>query len=158
MSLPSLRWRSWLGSRYARPLIRLYIHSFTVTQALYASIIVYNLALTCIKLSIILLYLRLFSSPMSQRISYALLAIMVAYGIETLFAGVFTCTPVAFFWNLDIPGGTCYDKTAVYFANAGINIATDVALLCIPIVCLRHLQMPKIQKAITIVIVAFGGL
>lgn len=126
-------------------------------KALYASIIFYNLALTSVKVSIILLYLRLFSSQASNRICYALLAIMAAYGFETLFAGIFTCTPIAFFWNSKIPGGTCIDKTMVYYANAGISIVTDVALLFIPIIFLRHLTMRKLQKVVVIVIVSFGG-
>ena len=134
------------------------LYPLTITQFLYASIILYNLALTSIKCSIILLYLRLFSSRASKRICYALLAIMSAYGIETFFAGLFTCTPIEFFWNSKISGGKCVDKTTLYFANARISIVTNVALLLIPVIFLRHLTMPKLQKALVMVIVAFGGL
>jgi hypothetical protein len=83
---------------------------------------------------------------------------MIAYGLESLLLGVFTCTPIAFFWNAKIKGGTCVDKTAVYYANAGISIATDLALLFIPVIFLWNLTMLKLQKALVMLIVAFGGL
>jgi hypothetical protein len=133
-------------------------YQLTSVQSLYASIIIYNLALTCIKISIILLYLRLFITQTAKRICYSLLAIVIAYGVETFFAGIFTCTPVAFFWNSKIHGGKCVDKTTLYYANAGISIVTDVALFFIPFVFLRLLMMPRLQKLLVMLIVAFGGL
>jgi hypothetical protein len=83
---------------------------------------------------------------------------MIAYGLESLFSGIFTCTPIAFFWNSKIKGGTCVDKTTLYYANAGISIVTDLALLFIPVIFLWNLTMPKLQKALVMVVVAFGGL
>jgi len=127
-------------------------------QALFASILLYNLSLTCIKLSIIQLYLRVFAGRTSRRICQALFAIMVAYGLEATILGIFSCTPIAFFWNSKIKGGTCVDKTTVYYANAGISIVTDLALLFIPVVFLWNLAIPKLQKALIMLIVAFGGL
>jgi len=127
-------------------------------QALYASIIFYTLSLTCIKLSIIQLYLRVFASQAARRICFALFAIMIAYGVEGAFSGIFTCTPIAFFWNSKIKGGKCVDKTTLYYANAGISIVTDLALLFMPVVFLWNVTMPKLQKALVMLIVAFGGL
>lgn len=100
----------------------------------------------------------MFAERAAKRICYALFIIMIAYGLEATFAGIFTCTPIAFFWNSKIKGGRCIDKTTVYYANAGISIVTDLALLFIPVVFLWNLTMPKIQKALVMLIVAFGGL
>jgi rhodopsin domain-containing protein len=83
---------------------------------------------------------------------------MIIYGIETLLAGIFTCTPIAFFWNSKIHGGKCVDKTTLYYANAGISIVTDVALFFIPFIFLRRLMMPKVQKLLVMLIVSFGAL
>jgi len=126
-------------------------------KALYASIILYNLALTMVKLSILVLYLRLCVTKLPRTLCYALLAFVVAYSIETFFAGIFTCTPVAFFWNSKIKGGKCLNKTDAYYANAAINIFTDVALLLLPAMILKHLTLPRVQKLVVMLMLAFGG-
>jgi hypothetical protein len=82
----------------------------------------------------------------------------LAYGVEILFTGIFTCMPIAYFWDSTIPGGTCVDRTKLYFANAAINIFTDFTLLFLPVLILKDLMMPKYQKWIVRVILAFGGL
>jgi len=46
----------------------------------------------------------------------------------------------------------------LYFANAAINIFTDLTLLFLPALVLRHLMMPKSQKLVVGIILAFGGL
>jgi hypothetical protein len=127
-------------------------------KALYASIILYNLALTAVKLSILLLYLRLCVTQLPRRLCHILLAFVVAYGIETFFSGIFTCTPVAFFWNSKIKGGKCINKTSIYYANAAINIVTDFALLLLPATILKHLRLPRFQKLVVMLMLAFGGL
>jgi len=88
---------------------------------------------------------------------WAFIIFVVAYGIETLFAGVFQCTPIAFFWNPTIPGGKCVERFTLYFANAGINIATDMIILLLPIFILKDLIMPRMQKYILIGIISLGG-
>lgn len=88
---------------------------------------------------------------------YATMALVIAYGVETFFSGTFTCTPVAYFWDVTIPGGHCVNKWALYFANGGINIATDFIILLLPVFILKDLQMPKYQKITLIAILAIGG-
>jgi hypothetical protein len=46
----------------------------------------------------------------------------------------------------------------LYFTNAAINIVTDLTLLFLPVLILRHLMMPKSQKLVVMIILAFGGL
>ena len=127
-------------------------------KALYASIILYNMALTVVKVSILLLYLRLCITRIHRQICYAMLGFVVAYGIETFFSGVFTCTPIPYFWDSKIPGGKCINKTKIYYANAALNIFADFALLFIPTLLLTHLTLPRVQKLTVLVILACGGL
>jgi hypothetical protein len=81
---------------------------------------------------------------------------VIAYGIETFFTGVLTCTLVWYFWDTTIPDGKCVDKWALYFVNAGINIATDFAILVLPVFILKDLLMPTRQKATLMVILVLG--
>jgi len=86
------------------------------------------------------------------------LAFILAFGIAAVFGSTFTCTPIAYFWDSSIPGGSCVNKMKLYFAYAAINIFTDLTLLFLPALILRHLMMPKSQKMIVRIILAFGGL
>ena len=128
-------------------------------EALYASMILYNLSLSSVKVSILLRYLRICITPISTRSCYAVLAFIVAYGIGAVFSNLFICTPIAYFWDSTNPKGTCVDETILYFTNAAINIFTDFTLLLLPALILRPLvMMPKYQKFVVMVLLAFGGL
>lgn len=127
-------------------------------QALFSSIIVYNFALFSTKLSILLQYLRICSKSSTRKAVYVVIAIVSAYCLETFFTGLFTCTPVAFFWDSTIPNGNCLEKWPLYFANAAINIATDFMILLLPIFILKDLMMPKMQKYFLMAIIALGGM
>ncbi|KAF2183652.1 hypothetical protein K469DRAFT_505625, partial [Zopfia rhizophila CBS 207.26] len=126
-------------------------------KALFLSIIAYNLSLVAIKLSILFQYLRICVTITERRVCYGLIGFVIAYGIMTFFSGIFTCSPVEYFWDKTILGGTCVDQTKLYYANAGLNIASDLALLFLPLLLLRHLMLPLLQKLVITVILAFGG-
>jgi hypothetical protein len=89
---------------------------------------------------------------------YFLAVLLTMICIETFFTGLFTCQPIAFFWDNTIPGGVCVDKMSLYFANAGLNIASDIAVLPAPAFILRHLTLPRVQKVMIGFILASGGL
>jgi hypothetical protein len=82
---------------------------------------------------------------------------VVAYGIETFFSGLFTCYPIAFFWDITIPGGRCLDRWPLYFANGGVNIVSDLMVLVLPFFILRPLTIPMRQKLSLIGVLALGG-
>lgn len=108
-------------------------------------------------MSILLQYLRICSPGHARTAIYAVMALVIAYGIETFFSGTFTCSPVAYFWDITIAGGKCVDKWSLYFANGGINIATDFMILILPVFILKELIMPKFQKMFLIAVIALGG-
>ncbi|MCJ1309040.1 hypothetical protein MMC25_002695 [Agyrium rufum] len=112
----------------------------------WASIIVYNLALTATKLSILLQYLRVFPSLGMRRAIFVSMGIIIVYGTWTFFASVFTCVPVAAFWDKSIEGARCFNTMAYWFSNAALNIVTDIIILTLPIPALRSLRLPRKQK------------
>lgn len=128
-----------------------------VVQALFASIICYNFALCLTKVSILLQFLRIAIDRPVRLACWGFLWFTIVYCVETFFAGLLQCLPVARFWDDSLPG-TCVNKFALYFANAGINIAQDVSLIVLPCFILRRLIMPKREKLSLIVILGLGGL
>jgi hypothetical protein len=53
---------------------------------------------------------------------------------------------VAFWWDRTIPGGHCVDNTAFLLGNSIPNIATDIAILLLPLPFIWRLQQSKSRK------------
>lgn len=103
-------------------------------------------------------YLRIFPTSRFRTVCYVVLSIVVVYGAWTLFGSIFLCFPVAFFWDKTIIDGKCLNQFAVWFTNAGVNIAQDVIILFLPMPVLRNLDIPMRQKKALIIVFALGGL
>jgi len=66
------------------------------------------------------------------------------------------CIPVSNFWNTGI-SVHCMEKTAFWFSNAALNIATDILIFSIPMPLLKQLQLPKKQKIGLMFVFGFGA-
>lgn len=148
--------RSRCDNEGTRANLKLQISESEVQQALFASILLYNFGLTLTKISILLQYLRITISRPVRIVCWCFLWFAVLYCIETFFAGVFQCIPVAKFWNQGLPG-KCVDTAALYYANAGVNIAQDLSLVVLPFFILRKLIMPRGEKLMLIFVLGLGG-
>ena len=82
----------------------------------------------------------------------------MVWWIALIFTVIFSCQPVQFFWDKSIQGGTCLDENVISYATTGVNIATDLGVLCLPIPWLWKLQMPLSRKLNVIGIFILGGL
>lgn len=123
-------------------------------KCLWATIPVYNLSLIFSKLSIIFQYKHVFAVAIVQRICFFFLIFLGIYGCWAFFGSVFMCVPVPFFWG--VGEGHCLNKLAFWFSNASINIATDVAIIILPMPLIKGLQIPLRQKVILMFVFAFG--
>jgi len=82
-----------------------------VLQYLYFSVICYCISLTLTKVSILLQYRRIFTIDKMQLPIYIVMTIVVAYGIEMVLTGTFSCVPVDAFWEvLKKPTAKCLDS------------------------------------------------
>lgn len=85
------------------------------------------------------------------------MAIVALNWVQTLLTGIWTCSPVPKFWDDRIPG-TCVNKPALWFANAGINICTDIWLIILPVFILKSMILRWREKVSLILILGLGGL
>ncbi|KAL7627702.1 hypothetical protein AAE478_001896 [Parahypoxylon ruwenzoriense] len=99
----------------------------------------------CLKLSMLFLYLRIFSVAQFKRWVYALIAIVVSYGIAFFIVFPTNCQPVYQLWA-PVPGGWCHDVTIEEFSSVGINLAIDLAIIILPMPILWTLKMPVYNK------------
>lgn len=104
---------------------------------------VFNLVWT--KLSILLMYYRIFRFPFFKRMAYGIGGFVVAWVITITFVFIFICVPVEKLWYPDLPGH-CVNQVGTWIANATSTILSDVAILLLPIPQVWKLQLRKPEK------------
>ena len=129
-----------------------------LAKVFWFSVIVYYLALTFVKSSILCQFLRFLVGPVIRRVCWTILAFIVAYGAATVSGSIFVCLPVAYFWDKATHGGHCVNLMAFWFTNATFNIVSDIAICILPMPALKSLQLPRKQKYFLIIVFAMGGL
>lgn len=86
------------------------------------------------------------------------MAFLIIAGLWMVISGFAFCSPVSAFWS-----GTklsihkhCLPAGPVWFANAAMQIFTDVAILVMPMFILSKLKLPRRQKAGIMVVFGVG--
>ncbi|KAJ6279424.1 hypothetical protein J3E71DRAFT_222558 [Bipolaris maydis] len=115
-------------------------------KSFWASVWVYNLTLTTIKVSIVVQYFRIFPVRCFRIACLIVLGLVVAYGAWAVSSSVLICTPIAFSWDKSIPGGRCMNQLTVWITNAALNITLDVVIFLMPLLVIRGLSISKSQK------------
>lgn len=112
---------------------------------------VFNLVWT--KLSILLMYYRIFRFPYFKKWAYAIGTFVILWVICITFLFIFICVPVQKLWYPSLPGH-CISQVGTWIANATSTIATDLIILFLPLPQVWKLQLRLSEKiALT---VAFG--
>lgn len=110
-----------------------------------------------IRASIIQLYIRLFYSTKSFRITcYVIHGINFVYFAATILGACLICRPIAFNWDPTIPGGSCGDQKSLDLFIGVFNLLLDVALVALPMPVLWGLQMSRQKKVVISGIFAMG--
>ncbi|KAH6718755.1 hypothetical protein BKA61DRAFT_596203 [Leptodontidium sp. MPI-SDFR-AT-0119] len=112
----------------------------------------YGLSFMFVKMSLLLLYFRLSQYPTFRILVYMVIATTVTYSLLGSFQFLFNCRPIAKSWDITITYGSCIEVSKILAVHGGLNIATDIAMLILPIVMVRKLQLPRREK------VALAGL
>ncbi|TDZ17046.1 Satratoxin biosynthesis SC1 cluster protein 4 [Colletotrichum orbiculare MAFF 240422] len=110
-----------------------------VAEILYA----WNLGWT--KLSLLLMYYRIFHIPFFKKMTWAVSIFVFAWVICITFLFIFICVPVEKLWYPDIPGH-CINQVATWIANAASTIFTDLLILLLPLPQVWKLQLQKAEK------------
>lgn len=88
---------------------------------------------------------------------WASLATVITLCLAVLLVDIFQCTPVAYVYDMSIPGGKCIDQGAFYVSTAALNLTTDIMVLSIPIIITARLQMPMRRKIAVCIILCLGA-
>jgi hypothetical protein len=104
------------------------------------------------KISILLLYRRLFATTILLAISNAMIVVLSLSITAKLILVSIVCRPFAANWNPNIPGERCFDMKSVSAWSTLPNIITDVVMLLLPIPLIWSLHTrlrTKIQLTFT---------
>ncbi|RAL01565.1 uncharacterized protein BO80DRAFT_62467 [Aspergillus ibericus CBS 121593] len=127
-------------------------------KGLYANeILDFPFTVTPAKISILMFYVRIFSTRTFKIMAYVVGAIVLGHGIGVLFAAIFQCWPIAYVWNHTIEGGSCFNQVAFYRYVSPPNILTDVLILVMPLPYVWKLHTRNGQKLALTGVFLLGG-
>lgn len=122
-----------------------------VAEVLY----VYNLVWS--KLSILLMYYRIFHFAYFRKMAYGIGAFIIAWVICITFLFIFICVPVQKLWYPDLPGH-CISQVGTWIANAASTIISDLVILLLPLPQVWSLQLRLTEKLAVTVAFSLGFL
>jgi hypothetical protein len=100
----------------------------------------YKVTVCLYKISVILLYLRIFVTKTFRIAAFVVLSIVVGYSLGGIGATIFQCVPIRGAWVKN-SGATCINSDQFWVAYAVLNILTDVLVLALPVGPIMNLHL-----------------
>ncbi|KAI9805828.1 MAG: hypothetical protein M1825_000442 [Sarcosagium campestre] len=116
----------------------------------------YSLVIVFYKLSILFLYHRIFAVSKFRWILKIFFALVIAWGVASMFEIGLQCRPLAHLWNPKIPG-SCVNINAAFIGTAVGNIVVDVAMVILPMPLVWKLKITKLERLAICGIFALGS-
>lgn len=127
-------------------------------QCSFIAQLVFGLSITATKLSLLFFYHRVFPIRTVTIISTITGVVMICWCIMLVTLVTFSCHPVSYAWDKNIPNGHCINSNTVYISIAGFNIVTDIIVLVLPMRYLAGLQLSLTKRFAVIGTFILGGL
>lgn len=108
--------------------------------------LLWGAANTCVKISIVHLYIRIFPGRLFSKFCYGVIILTSCYFLSVLLEAFVLCKPVSYNWDKTIPGGKCANENLAFLLAGITNLLIDAIVVILPIPMLWRLQMPLIRK------------
>ncbi|CAK3954950.1 hypothetical protein DOTSEDRAFT_149838 [Lecanosticta acicola] len=120
-------------------------------KLLYAGEPLYLAVVYVTKISMVLLYLRIFltDSRGLRGTCWSAIAVLIVAFVAFAFATIFQCTPVSYTWTaltVNAGQGHCTDRLAQLYTAAAFNIFFDVVVLLLPLPHVIGLRITWLKK------------
>lgn len=126
---------------------------------MWAGQLIYSFAISAAKISIISSYFRIFPYKRFHQGLWVVLAVTLAFLVASVVATIFICRPVEAAWDPRVRTPmSCYRFIDVLYANAIVNVTTDLILCMAPLPYFLRLSLPLKQKICASVLFIAGGL
>lgn len=117
------------------------------SQVTVPAMMTYSLTITLVKISILLLYRRIFNTPNLRRVTLILGILCVCWFVASVFGELFLCTPLSALWDPNLLfSSKCGDFEAYLLGITISNMMLDIAILCTPLPLVWNLQLPARKK------------
>jgi hypothetical protein len=110
------------------------------------------------KISVLLLYWRLFPRYSSMRMAiYILLGITIGWTVSMTVTNFLLCIPLNAYWNIFYTGPQwCVDEVPYFVTFAGIDLVLDIIIYILPLPELMGLKLPGRQKIALLALFSIG--
>ena len=131
----------------------------TYLKISFACSILYFSVVTPIKVSILLMYRRLFAVDPSFRLQSLLLgAVVSAFWLAATIATLFNCRPLKYNWIGLAKEEYCFNYNVFWMVTGAVEVVIDTIILALPVRMVLALRLSRKSKASVIFIFLFGGL
>ncbi|KAK3938455.1 hypothetical protein QBC46DRAFT_390162 [Diplogelasinospora grovesii] len=124
-------------------------------RAAWYGILFYLLTLCFSKLSIVLLYIHLFTFNWARRAGQILLGLVIVTNIYMVIITVTACIPLAAYWDPSVKAKYCHSQS-IWWSNTGLHMATDFLIFLLPMPVVWILMLPRRQKFILFGVFGLG--
>ena len=99
------------------------------------------------RLSIVLLYLRIFTNKTARFFCWVVFTFLILNCITTVIAAQLECLPLAYTWDKTIKGGRCFNQMLWYKLTNFPNVIADVAIFLLPVQTIWTLKASTARRA-----------
>lgn len=115
-------------------------------QTFIAMEIVWNAASTFIRISMLLLYIRIFAISWFRILCWAILVVNILAMISTILATCLICRPIMYSFDKTIPNGHCGDVFSFENYTALLSFILNLIIVLLPMPMLWGLPLQKNKK------------
>ena len=117
--------------------------------------ILYASTITAAKISVLILYRRVFPVRSFLVAIYVVGVLCLLWWSVVILLTVLQCQPISYVWDRSIPG-RCIDLQTMYYGFTISNMGLDITICFMPIRLLWKLQLPVRQRVLLIFILLLG--
>ncbi|KAG6369002.1 hypothetical protein INS49_003221 [Diaporthe citri] len=108
-----------------------------------------------VKIAMLCLYTRIFTTRQFRRWAYSLMAAVAIYFVAFLILFMTNCIPLSHLWN-PVPGGWCRAIEIEEYTSVVFNLMIDLCIVILPMPSLWNLKMPLRNKFFVSIMFSIG--
>lgn len=113
------------------------------------------MAITAAKLSVLLLYRRIFRRSPFLRAVYAVGGLCLLWLLALMVVTLVQCHPIQYGWDKQV-GGACVDQTITYYIFTISNMVLDVIISFMPSWMIWRLHSPLRNRILLLLVISSG--
>ncbi|KAI1383463.1 uncharacterized protein F4822DRAFT_420702 [Hypoxylon trugodes] len=131
-------------------------HVVRLLKAIYVRKFLYAASLSLIKISIILMFMRIFFTRRFKIASLTVIIFTVIWMLLAVLINLLICHPIDVNWTFPAGERSCGDLRAAFAAEGIIDIVNHIAILMLPLPMIWKLGMEIRYKVVTVCIFCIG--